>query len=425
MIVYVKMQSRLCKPKDLIANMASRSYTIHRFVFKEASMLTILTSSATTASNLNAAFSVEAEFGSILVEGSNYTLAHHEAGKEKGYERCPCLNGNHFTKEQIITSRWDKSVPENWDSFCLVAEATEICVVSHVDWDTLGGVLSLTGDKPQDGMWDKVWALIAHNDENGIHKTHEHRTDINTWIITNAMYAWLSLPENRIFAPRDGSTLNISEFITKVKMFLIEVNHDAINIMVEEPECYGHLSTGIVWANAQTKIETESYVDAYGFYTAGGPCWGEVFSTRNEWLDCVKGSDTDNASGTHCVLLRSSESFVNHLYTVNQDTHDAVVGYNTKTKAITLSFEKGKNSRFSACEIMQEIFGELAGGHHGIAGTPRDKEYSINDAAMLARVVVSKLTNEEKKHEKINCSYCDMDGTRDACKECDGWGYKK
>jgi hypothetical protein len=66
----------------------------------------------------------------------------------------------------------------------------------------------------------------------------------------------------------------------------------------------------------------------------------------------------------------------------------AVVGYNTQTKAITLSFESDEaRAGLSACDIMQELFGPLAGGHAGIAGTPRGEEYTIDDARRVAKHV--------------------------------------
>lgn len=43
-------------------------------------MKVLLTNSASVASAINANYSVEAEYGSILVKGTLDTLAHHEAG---------------------------------------------------------------------------------------------------------------------------------------------------------------------------------------------------------------------------------------------------------------------------------------------------------------------------------------------------------
>jgi len=69
-----------------------------------------------------------------------------------------------------------------------------------------------------------------------------------------------------------------------------------------------------------------------------------------------------------------------------------IVAFNQKFKTVTLSFEDG-GKQFNAVKIMQSMFGSEAGGHLGIAGTPRGKEFSFEDIKLLFKKMNS-LYNE-------------------------------
>ena len=68
------------------------------------------------------------------------------------------------------------------------------------------------------------------------------------------------------------------------------------------------------------------------------------------------------------------------------------ISYSTKKKAITIAFEDG-GKKHNAAEIMRNLFGAGAGGHAGIAGTPRGGVYNVFD---LTRTIeyVEKLLSE-------------------------------
>ena len=51
---------------------------------------------------------------------------------------------------------------------------------------------------------------------------------------------------------------------------------------------------------------------------------------------------------------------------------------NPTVGSITLSFEDG-GEKFNAAVIMREFFGPEAGGHAGIAGSPRGVVYNMDD----------------------------------------------
>jgi len=408
-------------------------------------MKTIITNSAVTAASINPQYSVEAEFGSVLVKGSITTLAHHEVGRAEGYTLCPCLNNN--VEDRLLDYSEGSPSPIANPVFPMV---NDVCVISHLDWDTLGGILSLTGDKPSSAQFQMVWALIAFYDENGVHRAHEF-TAINSLgrEVANAMYAWLSLPSQRVFAPRDGGVLDVSEFVERVKDFLKDLVDEVDDRFIP---CQGHdhngscmacdgsgiigvnptpiLDAGIEWFESMKKLEAESYTTTYGIasgYSGGYGDWSDVSSLESAQVAL---SHCDNPSWMGLVLVRQSNSFVNHLYTHGKNTFPVVVGFNSQTGSITLSFEDEESRNgLSSCTIVQDFFPEvsfgwvkedgsyhpvgeaasaddamtnplyvegmtirpLAGGHAGIAGSPRGYIKTLDDAKKLAVKVASLL----------------------------------
>jgi hypothetical protein len=91
------------------------------------------------------------------------------------------------------------------------------------------------------------------------------------------------------------------------------------------------------------------------------------------------------------VVLRQNDSFVNHLYnTTDGVVADAIVAFNTRTRGITVSLADPIEG-FSCCNFMQQEFGPLAGGHAGIAGTPRGEEFSLARARELVEELLQRL----------------------------------
>jgi hypothetical protein len=57
----------------------------------------------------------------------------------------------------------------------------------------------------------------------------------------------------------------------------------------------------------------------------------------------------------------------------------AVVTFNTKFKSVTVSIADPQPG-FSCREFVQKLWGPEAGGHDGIAGSPRGREMTLDDA---------------------------------------------
>jgi len=283
------------------------------------------------ADNLTAALSgtnsatVEAEYGETVVQGSILTLAHHG---DRASRPCPC------------------SLPNMADL------GVETIGVSHFDLDTLGGVMAILGRKPEveydwlgdsyPHQYDSFWDTAAAVDLNGVHKLSElmangsDMLDMSTTEVVEALNAfWAWSESNRLFPERDGSVTSVTEFF--------ETAMEVVEKILQGDETL--LQAGRDWATAKAQLDKDSLVESM-----------------------------------NGVQLRSSDSFVNHLY--GTDTR-AIVGYSTKFKSITVSVPDAIDG-FSCGEFLQGIFGPEAGGHAGIGGSPRGIEYTLDDAREVA-----------------------------------------
>lgn len=91
-----------------------------------------------------------------------------------------------------------------------------------------------------------------------------------------------------------------------------------------------------------------------------------------------------------CIVFRSHEKFVNHLYMTSSHVADLIFAYNTKSGKCTLS-RRDDSVKKNCNEIMKIIFGDKAGGSPGIAGSPRGEiihgdEYCIAKGELIAMV---------------------------------------
>jgi len=223
--------------------------------------------------------------------------------------------------------RTGQQCPCSYDNNC--AGEVEIVGVSHFDLDTLGGCAAILGRKPEAATF---WALAEFVDLNGAHKLGQSGASEEDLRRLHAFWAWSE--KVRVYAPRDGSAVEITDKVI--------AGCEAVEqIVAGDKEM---LKAGDVWKANGEKLSADSFVEA-----AGG------------------------------VIARVAAAFVNHLYVDPQgNAQEAVVAYSTTTGAITISFADAPKGK-SACEIVQSLWGELAGGHAGIAGSPRDRRMSLKD----------------------------------------------
>lgn len=282
----------------------------------------------TALSGYNSTATVEAEYGDTVVPGSVLTLAHHGA---RSGRPCPCSIGN---------------IPD------LGIEAVGI---SHVDLDALGGILAIMGKKPIKYDWvNHFWSTASQVDVKGVHKLPEIGFgDIAPEMVEESLNAWWAFsesPAGRVFAPRDGSAqeVDLSKHFRTINTLLVPVPEDSpVAVDWESPARLELIEAGCEWAASKALLDKESL-------------WEDLES----------------------VLLRFSAQFCNHLYR----SAKAVVTFNPKYESVTVSLAEPVPG-VSCREIVQKLWGPEAGGHDGIAGSPRGQIMCPADAEKAAKAV--------------------------------------
>ena len=277
----------------------------------------IFAPTADIARSASADITIEAEYGSFIWEGTQFTAAHHQsegpyAGRHQGgSEPAPCNNPN---------------IP-------VLDEGT--IGVSHMDLDTLGGIARAMGAPIFLGN-ESFWDLSEFVDVSGPHKLKNANASEMDVGRLYAFWAWSQA--NRL--PRATELTDITEYVINAIQALRRV-------VDGDPE--------MIEAGRQFKANEQAL---------------------NE-------SSLVKVVGT--VAVRRAETFVNHLYTTVDGVEcQTVVTLNTKFKSITLSSSDGQ---VDCCAVMQKVFGPDAGGHKGIAGTPRGIEYTDEDLNKILAVL--------------------------------------
>jgi len=255
----------------------------------------------------NSTVTVEAEFGDKLVMGSVATLAHH--GKYS-MNTCPCLENNWKVPPQKVGG-------------------------SHFDLDFLGGTLAVMGLKPR---VPSFWELAAYIDLNGAHMIGSSGASEADKEALYAFWAWSQ--KNRIYLPRDGSVLDITDKVLEAQGILLKILEGDQNLLDE----------GRKLKEKEKELNEQSFLEKKGD-----------------------------------VCIRQHNNFVNHLYsTPSGEVCKACVSYNTERGEITVSLANPIEG-MNCAEFMKEMFGPLAGGHAGIAGSPRGEKQSIEKLYLLAK----------------------------------------
>ena len=268
-------------------------------------------------------FTVEAEYGDACVDGKELTLAHHGP-------------------------RSDNPAPCNWE---VEARESGTILVSHIDLDTVGGVLAITGDKIED---PEFWKGAEHIDVNGPHRIHDLSPEVQEKL--NAVYAWNTAQERvRYEGPTDvrEPVKNWATHLEKV----LDRNH---------PEHEQVIEAGRQWERDITHQTEERCV------------------FENKY---VRGFETD---GVFCASAYYSPT--------QQEVIPCTVSFNENMRAVTVAFADG-GKEFSAREIVQELWGPEAGGRDGIAGSPRGRAMTREDFKQCLNACMDKMQEREQQHE--------------------------
>jgi hypothetical protein len=290
---------------------------------------------AALARQHNAAVTVEAEYGSFVMEGQRYTAAHHQGSGAFAGRHLPG-----FEETGMPSPCNDEDIP--------VLTENEVVAVSHIDLDSVGGCLrTIAKFAPLFAPhYREFWNLAEFVDVTGPHRLdpdHEWAPALR------AVWAWFQT--NRPRFSREQIE-DCSEFIRAAGKMLTR-------LLVGEDAAL--LAAGQAMADAEAALNEESLVRVV-------------------------------EAGDRLVVVREAGGFTNHLYRLlDGRVAAAVVARNTKMGSVTVSLAdpiEGVVCR----DIVQSLWGMEAGGHAGIAGSPRGQEMSTADLDACVGAVVAALS---------------------------------
>lgn len=307
----------------------------------------------------NPEVTVEAEYGDNVVDGGIYTAAHHGSRAENVP---PCVDENLYQ----------------------FAGKDVTILVSHIDLDTIGGIVQAT--QPYNEFRQSFfWKLAGLIDINGPHMlekllnekfSNEKDQDYLRRAI-NAYWAYNKDAQQR--RPR----LPQNEIVDITSSILEDI--DALRKIVDCFEADPETMPILQW---KIKSESQPFFDA-----------GEKFQAE------LKKLDEETLIEQHGrLLVRVSPVFANALY---RPDADIIFCFNTKFKSATLSIAQSEPG-FDCAKIMQEIFGDGAGGRDNIAGSPRGKVISLKEFTTAIDKLVLRLS--ENANRISTCKKCQWTG---------------
>lgn len=206
-------------------------------------------------------------------------------------------------------------------------------LVSHLDLDTLGGIAALTGQKPEhSGFWRAAEFIDLH----GPHRIMEVDEELRP--LFRAYWAYSA--QNRL--PRFTEATDVTE--------IVQAHLDVIRRIIDGDEEL--IEDGKRWAEELEQKQEDALMEEDDL------C--RVFVTQN----------TPTAAAYYSPSLGK--------------VIPATISYNLRFGAITVACEGGQ---FDARSIVQKLWGPEAGGHPGIAGSPRGKRMAAADLARAVEAV--------------------------------------
>jgi hypothetical protein len=246
-----------------------------------------------------------------------------------------CVEGNIITMAHH-GSRSGQPAPCSYKNGC--AREIDLVGLSHLDLDSLGGCAAIIGAKPE---LQGFWGLAEFLDLNGEHKINQSGGNAENLRRFYAFKSWND--SNKIYPPRDGTVLDITDEVLDAVNVLTRIMDDDVELLKQ----------------------------------------GDLFKKAEEDLNLA--TFVDERDG---VILRVATKFTNHLYTTpDGKIARAVVSFNTLQGSITVSFADTPTKGGAANDIVRELFGDEAGGHAGIAGSPRGKRMKLDDLTAAFEVV--------------------------------------
>jgi len=250
------------------------------------------------------------------------------------------VEGSLYTAAHHVAKYKECPAPCNNQEIPKVEEG--VILISHLDLDTIGGVWKAMGIDPVDKADAGFWRLAEFADLNGPHRLGDFIPDFEAhkeWLYS--FWAW---KEGKV-AGYDGLPRFPRDKVTDVTSLVREAAEIFCYIQGGAPL---FKEAGLADQKAQQEAKERTFVQLQG---AVGVYVGDVF--------------------------------MNGFYDTPEGMAKALVCFSTKFKSITISLERpieGLSCRWQ----VQDLWGPEAGGHEGIAGSPRGKEMTLQDLVEAA-----------------------------------------
>ena len=242
-----------------------------------------------------------------------------------------------------------KNCPAPCNAKVEILPDNSVILISHIDLDTIGGCLALMGLKPED---DKFWTAEEFIDVNGPQYISKLPQDIQDQFNAYAEFS----DKNRIQIPKD---------ITDVIDIILQ-HGDVISKIISRDEEL--IQRGREWIRgAVGRVERCLTVEN---------AYVRVFNSK-EGIPCL---------GSY------------HSPMTGRDIPSTIV-LNGKSKAISVAFADG-GKQISAEDFVRSLWGQEAGGHSGIAGSPRGQEMTTDDLYMAANEITRRYKEVNKEYIK-------------------------
>lgn len=307
-----------------------------------------IAATAAALRKLDLTATVEAEFGDDCVEGSQITLAHHGS---RGANLPPCV-------AQVESLSPGSTVG-----------------LSHFDLDTLGGILRLAGYQPKDRVTflpvqAAFWALAAWVDVRGPHRLSDGLVLLgkeglygvrtaDTMRAERCLWAWWAWSQtHRLYPPRPNDEGEAEA--ADCSAFVQEAAQTVLAILDGDEDL---LTAGDKWRAAEMDLNRSSFLRTVEVGEKG-------------WR----------------VVVRRAKAFTNHMYrTPAGQVGQVVVALDDRNGSVIVSRE-GDSVPIVAVDVVQGLWGDKAGGHPWIAGSPREEKFGLDELNAAVEAVVKALS---------------------------------
>jgi len=283
---------------------------------------------------------VEAEWGDEALEEPlvDLSLNHHGC---RANNPCPAEIG--IKKPEVLEDKY---------------KGNTVYIVSHLDADTIMGIMWIENILETSKEISKLAEMVAYSDKNGFHNAQNYYQNLKD---TDLYKKWLAM--GYVFS-RNSKT-SPGELTNKINGIIYAINNIIKNTNIADTVVYNE-------ANEWNKNISKSAKKAL------------VYTSDN-------------------ILGFSGKLFYCNNYNLLENKRDIIVQYDTEHKNIILAvFDKNVAVDYfgekGVVSLLQEFFGDKAGGHTTIGGSPRNKKYKQEDFLKFIKFVESKISLNKNKH---------------------------